>query len=114
MSELTTATAGPSVRPRWNVVLLIVLSITLVEVMGTMSLGPALPGIAATFALSEQQVGWITTAFVVPIIVCAPIVGLLADRFGRRAVLVPSLLVFGVAGTAARQQGSDNRGQSGL
>ena len=33
-----------------------------------------------------------------PGIVMAPVIGVLADRFGRRAVLVPCLVAFGVFG----------------
>jgi len=35
-----------------------------------------------------------------PAIVLIPIAGILADRFSRKAVLVPSLFIFGIAGTA--------------
>jgi MFS family permease len=80
--------------------LLIVISVTLMEVMGTMSLGPALPGISRNFALSPQDIGLVTTAFVLPIMIGAPIFGLLADRFGRKPVLIPSLFLFALAGVA--------------
>ena len=83
-----------------DVNLLIVVSITLMELMGTMSINPVLLGIAQEFKLSPQQIGWVTTAFVVPIAVGAPICGVLADRFGRKAILVPSLFLFAIAGFA--------------
>ena len=38
-----------------------------------------------------------------PGIVMAPVIGVLADRFGRRAVLVPCLVVFGVVRAARRR-----------
>ncbi|MEM1167961.1 MAG: MFS transporter [Cyanobacteria bacterium P01_H01_bin.35] len=83
-----------------DVNLLIVVSITLMELLGTMSINPVLPGIAQEFELSPQQIGWVTTAFVVPIALGAPICGILADRFGRKAILVPSLFLFATAGVA--------------
>lgn len=83
-----------------DVNLLIVISITLIELMGTMSINPVLPGIAREFKLSPQQIGWVTTAFVIPIAIGAPICGVLADRFGRKAILVPSLFLFAITGFA--------------
>ncbi|MEM8779737.1 MAG: MFS transporter [Cyanobacteria bacterium P01_G01_bin.49] len=80
--------------------LLIVVSITLMELLGTMSINPVLPGIAQEFELSPQQIGWVTTAFVIPIALGAPICGILADRFGRKTILVPSLFLFAIAGVA--------------
>ncbi|ESA37911.1 arabinose efflux permease family protein [Leptolyngbya sp. Heron Island J] len=83
-----------------DVNLQIVISITLMELLGTMSVNPALPGIVQAFNLSPQQIGWVTTAFVIPIAIGAPICGVLADRFGRKTLLVPSLFLFAIAGIA--------------
>src|SRR5205085_1519140 len=41
-----------------------------------------------------------------PGVVVAPIIGLGADRFGRRAVVLPCLVVFGLGGMAAMLAGS--------
>lgn len=83
-----------------DVNLLIVVSVTLMEILGTMSINPVLPGIASEFSLSPQQIGWVTTAFVVPIAIGGPICGVLADRFGRKIILVPSLFLFAISGVA--------------
>ena len=79
---------------------LIVVGITLMELMGTMSINPALPGIIESFQLSPEQIGLVTTAFVVPIMIGVPICGVLADCFGRKTILVPSLFLFAFAGVA--------------
>lgn len=60
--------------------------------------GPALPSIAAAFGVGSARAGLVITAYAVPGVVAAPLVGLLADRAGRRRVLVPCLVLFGVAG----------------
>jgi MFS family permease len=62
--------------------------------------GPALPAIAEAFGVSSARSGLVITAFAAPGAVLAPVVGMYADRFGRRRVVIPCLLVFGVAGVA--------------
>lgn len=62
--------------------------------------GPALPAIADAFAVSSARSGLVITAFAAPGAVLAPIVGMYADRLGRRRVIVPCLLLYGLAGAA--------------
>lgn len=62
---------------------------------------PVLPNMAREFDIASGTAGLAVAVASLPGVVVAPIIGLLADRFGRRAVLVPCLLVFGVGGVAA-------------
>jgi ACDE family multidrug resistance protein len=80
--------------------LYLIFSVTLMAVMGVASLTPAFPGVIAHFGIAPQQVGWLIAAFTLPGILMTPVTGILADRYGRKAVLVPSMLVFGLAGFA--------------
>jgi MFS family permease len=80
--------------------LYIVFGITLMGVMGVSSISPAFPRIARALDLTSQQVGLLLTVFTVPGVFLAPVLGFLSDRFGRRRVVVPALLLFGAAGTA--------------
>lgn len=80
--------------------LYIIFGITLIAVMGVASLSPAFPKIAKTLNLSETQVGYLISVFTLPGIFLAPVAGILADRFGRKTVLVPSLFLFSLAGFA--------------
>ncbi|MGE5448158.1 MAG: MFS transporter [Bacteroidales bacterium] len=77
---------------------LIIFGVTLIAVMGISSITPAFPGIIKYFGISIQQVGWLIAAFTLPGIFLTPVTGILADRIGRKLVLIPSLLVFGIAG----------------
>ncbi len=78
----------------------IVITVTLIAVLGSSSIGPALPAIAEDFKIPPEQIGWIITAFVIPIALGTPVSGILADRFGRKQILVPALLLFAFAGVA--------------
>jgi MFS transporter, ACDE family, multidrug resistance protein len=80
--------------------LYMIFTITLMGVMGVASLTPAFPGVISYFKISPPQVGWLIAAFTLPGIVMTPVTGILADRLGRKTVLVPSLFLFGVAGFA--------------
>ena len=78
--------------------MIIIFGVTLIAVMGIASITPAFPGIIRYFGISTQQVGWLIAAFTLPGVFLTPVAGIMADRFGRKLVLVPSLFVFGIAG----------------
>jgi MFS transporter, ACDE family, multidrug resistance protein len=80
--------------------LLIIFGVTLVSVVGVTSIAPAFPHIARSLKLSESEVVMLITVFTFPGIFLAPIMGILADRIGRKKVIVPSLILFGIAGAA--------------
>lgn len=69
-------------------------------VMGVSLISPVLPGLRTAFAVSDAQVGLVITAYSLPGIFLTPFIGLMADRVGRKWVLVPLLVVFGISGTA--------------
>jgi MFS family permease len=78
----------------------IIFGITLMAVMGVASITPAFPTIARDLNVSAQQVGLLITVFTLPGVILTPILGVLADRYGRKKILIPALLLFGIAGTA--------------
>jgi len=80
--------------------LYVIFGITLVSVMGVSSIAPALPSIARTFSVTNDQIGLLITFYTLPGIILTPILGVIADRYGRKRVLIPSLFFFGIAGTA--------------
>lgn len=74
--------------------------VTLMAALGSSSVAPAFPGIREEFGISVGQVGLLITVFTLPGVLLTPVAGVLSDWYGRRTVLVPSLLLFGVAGGA--------------
>jgi MFS family permease len=77
---------------------IVVGAITLTGIMANTLIAPALPDIEREFDASGLALGAIIALASLPGIVIAPLVGVLADRFGRRHVVVPCLAVFGVGG----------------
>ncbi|MGH9339274.1 MAG: MFS transporter [Acidobacteriota bacterium] len=80
--------------------LAIVFAITLMAVLGVSSMAPALPTMAQDLQVSSEASTLLVTVFTLPGVILAPLLGILADRWGRRKVLIPSLLLFGLAGGA--------------
>lgn len=83
-----------------DVNLYVIFGITLTSIMGVSSIAPALPSIARSLNVSTDQIGLLITFFTIPGIIFTPFLGILADRYGRRRILIPSLFLFGLAGTA--------------
>lgn len=77
----------------------IVFAVTLIAVMGVTSITPVFPLIRQVFDISAGQVGLLITMFTLPGVILSPVLGVLADRYGRKKILVPSLFLFAVAGT---------------
>lgn len=76
----------------------IIFGITLSAVMGVSSIAPALPVISRALEVSTNQIGYLITVFALPGILLTPFLGVLADRFGRKRILIPSLFLYGIAG----------------
>lgn len=93
----TTTKPGPNHGPR---ILLLAFCATMSMVMGVTSVMPMIPMLAREFAVSHTHASLVLTVFTFPGILFALPAGILADKFGRKVVLVPSFFLFGIAGTA--------------
>lgn len=76
----------------------VIVASSLMGVMGVSLISPTLPAVRTALSLTDPEVSLLLTAFSLPGILLAPLIGVLADRYGRRTVLVPCLLAYGVAG----------------
>lgn len=79
----------------------LIFSITVTGILGNTMLSPVIPDVLADLGVADDRAGWLVSAGTLPGIVMAPAIGLMADRFGRRRVLVPCLACFGVFGLLA-------------
>lgn len=80
--------------------LLTIFAVTLIAVLGVASIAPAFPRVARVFDATPGEIGALITAFTLPGVFLSPLLGAWADRWGRRVVLVPALLLFAGAGVA--------------
>jgi len=77
-----------------------IFGVTLMAVLGVSSIIPALPDIVEGLQFTPATIGLTIAVFTLPGVIFAPLVGILADRMGRKVILVPSLFVFGIFGFA--------------
>lgn len=73
--------------------------VTLIGILGGILYNPSLPTIQEFFKVTADEVSWISTLYQLPSAVITPLFGILADVFGRKVVLIPSLVAFAVGGT---------------
>jgi len=79
---------------------LIVTFITLSGTLGISGITPAFPAIVRELEITASEVGLLISVYSLPGLLSLPFLGILADRIGRKKVIIPSLLLFGVVGAA--------------
>lgn len=76
-------------------------SIPMVLVFGNSMIVPILPDMKRALDISQFQSSLVITLFSVTAGVFIPVVGYLSDRFNRKVVIIPSLIVYGLGGILA-------------
>lgn len=71
--------------------------------------GIAAVGIAHAFALDKMQMGWIFSAGILGLLPGALVGGMLADRYGRKRILIASVALFGLFSLATAISGISHR-----
>lgn len=75
--------------------------IPLVMVLGNSMLIPVLPTMKAKMDLTSLQTSLLITAFSIAAGIVIPLAGYLSDRFGRKIVIIISLILYGAGGLVA-------------
>lgn len=76
----------------------IIFGITLTYIMGVAIITPAFPKIVQELNISAKDVGLLIAVFSFPGILLTPFLGVVADRWGRKRIIIPFLMLFGIAG----------------
>ncbi len=77
----------------------IIFGITLMAVLGVSSIAPVLPDIQQHFMITKQKTALLIAVFTLPGMLFSPLIGILADRLGRRLVVSVALFIFGITGS---------------
>ncbi len=78
--------------------LLILLVVVMFAVTGGSLVGPILPEMINLEGATGKNVGLALSAYTFFAMVTTPLLGPVADRFGRKKVIVPAVMLFGIAG----------------
>jgi ACDE family multidrug resistance protein len=78
--------------------LAIIFAITLTGILANTIVNPAIPDLLDDLDQSSSSAGLFVGIGALPGVLMAPLIGVLSDRFGRRQVVLPCLVGFGVFG----------------
>lgn len=84
---------------RWAIISLA--SIPLIMTLGNSMLIPILPLLEKELDISKLQTSYIITVYSIVAIFFIPLAGFLSDRYGRKKVIIPSLIITGIGGLIA-------------
>ncbi|WP_249305832.1 MFS transporter [Lederbergia citrea] len=76
-------------------------SIPLILVLGNSMLIPVLPKMKAELDVSQFKISLVITVFSIAAAIAIPILGYLSDRFSRKAIIIPALILYGTGGILA-------------
>ncbi|MEN5302907.1 3-(3-hydroxy-phenyl)propionate transporter MhpT [Pseudomonas sp. TWI628] len=82
--------------PRVAITIGLCFLVALLEGLDLQAAGIAAPGMASAFALGKLHMGWVFSAGILGLLPGALVGGWLADRVGRKRVLIGSVALFGV------------------
>ncbi|MDR9857566.1 MFS transporter [Paenibacillus sp. VCA1] len=98
-SEAKQSQAGGSKGQIWEFIALATIPIVLV--FGNSMLVPGLPQMQKELGISKFQSSLIISIFSLAAGLFIPLIGYLSDRFGRKVVIIPALIIYGAAGILA-------------
>lgn len=78
---------------RW-IILVALITAVIMEVLDTTIVNVALPTMAGNLGATNQEIGWVSTGYILSNVVVLPMTAFLAARFGRRNYLTASILIF--------------------
>ncbi|MFC4798480.1 MULTISPECIES: MFS transporter [Neobacillus] len=76
-------------------------SIPMILVLGNSMLIPILPKMKSELDISQFQVSLVISVFSIAAAISIPVLGYFSDRFSRKAVIIPSLILYGIGGLLA-------------
>jgi ACDE family multidrug resistance protein len=76
-------------------------SVPLVLVFGNSMIIPVLPDMKKALDISQFQTSLMISLFSITAGIAIPVIGFLSDRYGRKAIIIPSLIVYGLGGLLA-------------
>ena len=83
-------------RYRW-LILLGLITAAIMEVLDTTIVNVALPQMAGNLGATQEEIGWVSTGYILANVIFLPMTAFFASRFGRQRYLTASIILFIVA-----------------
>jgi DHA2 family multidrug resistance protein len=96
MAEAVLAGAAPKVANRGAITACVILAV-IMQALDTTIANVALPYIQGSVSASADQINWVLTSYIVAAAIMTPPSGFLANRFGRKRVLLTAIAGFVIA-----------------
>jgi DHA2 family multidrug resistance protein len=84
---------GYVARYRW-LILLGLITAAIMEVLDTTIINVALPQMAGNLGATQEEIGWVSTGYILSNVVFLPMTAFFAERFGRQRYLTFSIILF--------------------
>ncbi len=88
--------AGDTGSHRWLITVSVMLA-TIMQALDSTIANVALPHMQGSMGATQDQIGWVLTSYIVASAICMPLTGFIAARFGRKRLLIWSIVGFTVA-----------------
>lgn len=96
-NNTTVLDSGEELNPyRW-IILVGLITAAILEVLDTTIVNVALPQMAGNLGATSQEIGWVSTGYILSNVIVLPMTAWLASRFGRKRYLAGSIILFLVA-----------------
>jgi len=94
------STSPPADRTRWIGLVFISIAVALIIVDSTI-VNVAIPSVVKDLGITSTQVQWVQESYTLVFAALLLVFGTLADRFGRRRILLVGVVIFGLASVVA-------------
>ena len=81
---------------RWIILIAVMLG-TLMEVIDTSIVNVSIPQMMGNLGATLDQIGWVSTGYIIANVIVLPLTGWLSSTFGRKKYLATSMVIFTIA-----------------
>ena len=78
--------------------LYVIFSISIMAVLGLTTISPAFPKMVEQLNIPPNKIGLLLAVFTLPGLIMTPLLGILSDKYGRKKILVTSLILYSLTG----------------
>jgi DHA2 family multidrug resistance protein len=89
---MSTSGAGVALNRGWITVCIMLA--TIMQVVDTTIVNVALPHMQGSMSATQDQISWVLTSYIVIAAICTPLTGVLADKLGRKRLLLICVIAF--------------------